>query len=179
MGNLAWAYSAWHEPYIEQLRDYPVNYQVEGAICEQVARLELFNDYDPRRYEIEVNLSYGQGKDTLGELDIVVFEKFSGIAVFVAEVKCWTDPGKAQYQGNIQRHRFMEQIHINSSLWIRQGNELYRPSRFRGLKKFDLIGQAGARRYGFDRELRLNLNQLKDLRTGMLECQKARLCQGR
>jgi hypothetical protein len=176
LGSQALAYSAWQDPYIRQLRSLAVNYQVEGAICEQVARLELLNEYNPRQYQIEVNMAYGAGSQTLGELDVVVIETYSGLVVLVAEVKCWTEPGRAQAKGSSQRQRFMGHLNATRDLWIQHDGKNVSLRRFSELKNFILIGQNGVRRHGFERELKLDLDELMGLRRTMMDCQRAGDC---
>lgn len=175
-GGQAWAYSAWQDAYVNRLRNISVNYQVDGAICEQVARLELEAEYPRQQYKVDVNLAYGLGNQVLGELDVVVSEKFSDAVILVGEVKCWTEPGRAQAKGAAQRLRFMDHIQRTQGLWVRQDHRYFKMSRFGDLRDFVLIGPRGSRRHGFERELRLGLEDLMDLRRTMMDCQKAGEC---
>lgn len=175
-GVPSWGYSTWQDAYVNRLRNEPVNYQVEGAICEQVARLELEAEYPKAQFKVHVNMSYGLGNQVLGELDVIVSEKFSDDVILVGEVKCWTEPGRAQAKGSAQRTRFMEHIARTAGLWVREGTRYLKMSRFSRLQDFVLIGPRGARRYGFERELRLDLDDLMDLRRTMMDCQKAGEC---
>lgn len=175
-GADAAAYAAWQSAYVNQLRNISVNYQVEGAICEQVARLELEREYPRAEYRIDVNLTYGLANQVLGELDIVVTARYSDAVVLVGEVKCWTEPGRAQAKGSAQRVRFMDHLQTTPALWVRHENRYLKMSRFDGLRDFILIGPRGTRSHGFERELRLGLADLMDLRRTMMACQKAGEC---
>lgn len=174
----AQAWSGGLQDYIAQLKDIPANYQVDGAICEQIARLELYEDYSPEAYEIEVNIVYGMGHLHEGELDVVVFEKYTGRAVLVGEVKCSNDSDAALSKGNKQKRRFFENLHLHGGLNFHTAMTQFPSSLFLGLQEFILIGPRGTRGDGFERELRLSLSELRDLSREMIACQKAKLCAG-
>lgn len=168
----------WRLPYIERLREVHANYEDAGKICEEVARLELISQFKPRLYDIRMNISYGDRSHTVGELDVVIFDRRTGRAVVVAEVKCWGDPRKAEHEGRKQQRRFQEVLKNKTEVefWDHE-REKYSTAQFGSEKcEYMLIGQAGTRNYGFDMELRLNLEDLKDLRRAMLDCQRSGDC---
>lgn len=172
----AWGYSAWLESYVNQLRPAAINYQSQGAICEQVARLEFEQKYPRAQYKVDVNMAYGVDHQTLGELDLVVSDRFSDAVILVGEVKCWTEPGRAQNKGAAQRTRFLEHLDATHGLWVKHDFRYVKVSRFHGLRDFILIGPRGSRSHGFEYELRLDLEDLMALREAMMECQKAGEC---
>lgn len=166
----------WQRNYIEKLRNEPVDYLSDGMICEQVARLEMEEEYSKDSYQVEVGLNYGRRSQVIGELDIVIFDRRTREAVLVGEVKCWNEPGQARAKGNSQRARFFEFLYDIPDLQIWRNQERFPNRYFSSLRDFVLIGPAGSRALGFDREMRLDLAQLRQLRVAMLECQKTGYC---
>lgn len=170
---------AWESRYnslVSKLRNYEVDYGTSGTICEQIARLELYKRfYDFRNYVIETGIMYGHNNVVEGELDIVVFEKRSGKAVMVAEVKCSTNLPRAAALARKQRHRFLDAIELGTAeMW--RGKEKFSIDRFQDLKKYWIIAQQGSLNAGFDYELGINLNEAAELRQAMLECQQSGEC---
>src|SRR5687768_17012689 len=74
--------------YFNVLKNLPVDLtSQDSAIEEEIARLNLYHQYDPELYHIEKNLVYFSNRRLLGELDIVVRERSTGRVVLVGEVK--------------------------------------------------------------------------------------------
>lgn len=162
----------------ELLKDSGTNFQVIGVICEQVARLELYETYSPDKYDIETGIAYGDRKRTIGELDVIVFDRASKKAVVVGEVKCWKDLAGAHRKAMKQRERFMNQINSDARLEFRSTTtgQVYRQEQFEGIKEYISISQKGGEAAGFTHDLDYSLEELMDLRRQIISCQKAHKC---
>lgn len=166
------------EPYFQALKDSAANYEPDGAVCEQVARLVLKEEFAPDLYEIGLGVEYDIGRDTLGELDVLVKEKSSQKIIMVAEVKCWKNHWQALDKAKVQRDRFMwnlskypEKMNFNSfEGWTVHVSDFAQPLLFRS------ISSGGGVKRGFDQEIDLGLSDLKALRMKLLKCQQNREC---
>ena len=67
-------YSNSIEEVFEELKSVPDKYEIKGTVCEQVARLQLAQDYPESKYSIENGIVFSQNRRVLGELDVVVLE---------------------------------------------------------------------------------------------------------
>ncbi len=166
------------ESFFEALKDSAVNYEPDGAVCEQVARLVLKEEFNPDIYDMGIGAEYDIGRDTLGELDVMVKERSSQKIIMVAEVKCWKDHFKALDKAKVQRDRFLwnlskypEKMNFNSyEGWTIRSSDFAQPLLFRS------ISSGGGVKRGFDQELDLGLSDLKALRMKLLKCQQNREC---
>lgn len=161
------------ETAFNALKQSAVNYEPDGAVCEQVARLKLEEEFSPDKYFITGGIEYDTGAHTLGELDVVIVDRSSNKVVMVAEVKCWKDLYQAMDKLKAQRDRFtwnLNQFPHRLRFTSYDGVE-YRVEQFAGLKNFRSISQAGGLKRGFDVELDFNLGELRDLRMKLLKCQ--------
>lgn len=81
-----------------------------GKLCEFVARNHVSFQYGSE-YKIVQNLSYRKNrKRQIGELDIVVFSKKTGLAVHLYEVKCQADEKNAYKKAQLQLNRFKTNV---------------------------------------------------------------------
>lgn len=167
------SYAADIEPIFNALKQSAVNYEPDGAVCEQVARLKLQVDYPPADFLISGGVEYSTGDETLGELDVVVIEKSSNKVVMIAEVKCWKNLQQAMDKLKAQRDRFTwnltkfpQQIHFTSYDGLQ-----FQVDQFKGISNFRSISQLGGIRRGFDVELEFTLSELRELRMKLLKCQ--------
>lgn len=167
------SYAADIEPVFNALKQSAVNYEPDGAVCEQVARLKLQADYPPSDFLISGGVEYSTGDETLGELDVVVIEKSSNKVVMIAEVKCWKNLQQAMDKLKAQRDRFTwnltkfpQQIHFTSYDGLQ-----FQVDQFKGISNFRSISQLGGIRRGFDVELEFTLSELRELRMKLLKCQ--------
>lgn len=159
-----------------KLKNSGINYQVDGVICEQVAKIELNDEYPSDRYNIENGIVYGDQNRTIGELDVVVLEKMTGEAVLVAEVKCWNDLDGALAKARNQQNRFKKTIQGRGSIHIRNENGTYNRKQFENTHQYIAISQSGGKSAGFEMELENSLESLRELRTQLMACQARGEC---
>jgi len=157
-----------------QLRDSAVNYEVVGTVCEQVSRLELMKTYPPADYEIVNGVEYGDANRTIGELDVVVFEKSTKKAVLVGEVKCWRDLQSALTKAKDQRQRFQNSLSKNIELHDFESD--YQKSQFSNVQKYVAIAPKGAKAAGFEIDMENTLSELMQLRDMLMKCQQSHEC---
>lgn len=156
----------------EQIKDVPVSYDPDGIVCEQVARVELAKEYPPARFDIAVGIEYRLKENTLGELDIVIFDKTTHNVVLVAEVKCWKSYAGGLDKAMEQRGRFTWVLQNNPKTLKMLSHEglQVKSEQFIANKNYQTISQLGGVHYGYDRELTFTLRELKRLRTMLLRC---------
>lgn len=161
-----------------ELKDTGSNYEVVGTVCEEVAKLRFEEEFPSHKYEVTTGVEYGDGGRTLGELDVVVYDKNTQAVVRVAEVKCWRNLGGALQKARSQRQRFITNLRSNKQIYFKSlhGSRQFRKSNFDGVKEFMAVAQKGARTAGFDRELPYELSELMKLRQMMIECQSKGQC---
>ena len=160
----------------EALKFSEANIAPEGAICEQVARLELLEEYPADRFDIEMGIEYTDGRKSYGELDVVIFDKPSKKAILVAEVKCWKSFKGGLKKAREQRARFLRALQSGSSLSLKSADYSFQRSQFEGLNQFISIAQKGAVAEGFDRELEMSMKDLDQLRRQVETCQTYKNC---
>jgi len=160
------------------LQNSKVNYEPDGAICEQLAILKTRLAYPESAYDIANGIEYDIGGNTLGELDVVVLEKQTQQVVLVKEVKCWKS-----FQGGLDKaksqklrllwnlSKFPSKIKFTTYSDLRLTPESF-PNNF----PFTFVSQAGGAKYGFDEELDFTLNEVKQLRSQLLKCQEYGPC---
>lgn len=158
----------------EQLRDSGLNYEVVGTVCEQVSRLELQKTYPPAEFEIINGIEYGDLTRTIGELDVVVFQKSTKKAVLVGEVKCWKDNNAAIEKAHDQRKRFQKSLSKNIDLHTYDTD--FDKSQFNQVQKYVAIAPKGSKDYGFEMDMENSLSELMQLRKMLINCQSQGQC---
>lgn len=160
------------EPYFEALRNSGANFEPDGTVCEEIARLEVTKEFGDA-YEVTTGVEYSLGKDTLGELDVVVFERSTHKVVLVAEVKCWKNLQQAMDKLKAQRDRFTWNLtkHAAHIQFQPDEGQNFRVEDFQGPFKFRAISQFGGLKHGFEQEIQLTLSEVKQLRSKLLKCQ--------
>lgn len=159
----------------EEIKDNGAHYEIIGMVCEKVAILELEKQYPAKDFEIVNGIAYGDGNRTIGELDVVIFDKKTDDAVLVGEVKCWKSFEGARKKALDQRRRFI--AHKGKRIEMIDGDRKhYSPTRFRSLRNFVSISQKGGKKAGFDYELENTLEELMDLRQMLMKCQDEGRC---
>lgn len=174
MSSSALAISA--EDAYQALKFSTANFSPEGAVCEQVAKLELMVEYPTDKYDIALDVEYTDGRKAYGELDVIVFDKASNKAILIAEVKCWKSLEGAKKKAKEQRSRFLRAIQNGFPLKISSPTYTFQRSQFVDVKDFIMIAQKGSVTEGFDRELEMSLDELKDLRRRIETCQTYKNC---
>ncbi|RYZ69296.1 MAG: hypothetical protein EOP05_15055 [Proteobacteria bacterium] len=161
----------------DTLKDSGQNFVVIGTICEEVARLEMAQEFQEPQYHVVTGIAYGNSKKTIGELDVIVFENKSQDVVKIAEVKCWKDQAGGLTKALDQRKRFLKNIQKGGiDMRSTHDNRQYSAKQFRKCKDFETIGQQGSKDYGYDRELAHSLEDLMGLRTRIMNCQSTGEC---
>ncbi|KYG60385.1 hypothetical protein AZI85_13005 [Bdellovibrio bacteriovorus] len=161
------------EPYFESLKQTGVNYEPDGAICEQVAKLRYRGEYPDAQFLITTGVEYSTGDRTLGELDIVVIDRGTQKVILVSEVKCWKNFQQALDKAKSQRLRFQWNLekHPQQMRFDSYEGLPFSVSQFDGSTQYRSLSQAGGVNKGFDAELELTLSELKQLRMKLLKCQ--------
>ncbi len=162
--------------YFEVLKRRPVDYVVNGAVCEQVARLEVMQEYQEPEFETVVGVVYGHKSAAIGELDIVVLDRASNRVVMVAEVKCWDNLYQAHEKAAKQRERFIKALQVLPQMFLKSGERSFSRDQFREVQVYKAISQRGGQEFGFEMELAYSLEELMALRLRLLQCQKEGLC---
>lgn len=162
----------------EDLRDSGENYQVDGAICEQVAKLDIQREYPQPHYKVVTGIAYSSQSHVIGELDLVVFNSHSGKAALISEVKCWKNLGGALKKVREQRRRFLSSLNSPAPLefFSIKDHTLYDRTQFESDAQFISISQYGGRAEGFDRTLEFDLEQMNELRNRLMACQARNEC---
>jgi Holliday junction resolvase-like predicted endonuclease len=162
----------------EKLKTLSQDYTVFGTICEEVARLRLEEKYGKEDYTFKIGIVYhGRGK-TLGELDVIIFNKDDNEAIAIVEVKCWKNLHKAAQKANSQLRRFKTNVASGSidSMESTSDNTAYDPNQFDESPAYMKMSQIGGIKAGFDMNIGLDLEEVKHLRTKLMLCQDRGYC---
>lgn len=163
------------DEYFEELSHEKVDFEPSGMVCERVAVREVESLYPSVNYNIVNGISYDQNKTTIGELDVVIFDKSTGKVEAVAEVKCWTSFSGALKKAKNQRMRFLTYLNRNIDISDKSGKR-YSKDLFKNIQKYFTISQAGGVNQGFDFELSLTYKELMALRSRLLDCKAQGRC---
>lgn len=161
------------------IKDNGRNLQDVGAICEDMAQLQLRRQYPSDKYVVLTGISYSDREGVVGELDVVVFQKQFGLAVLVGEVKCWGDYQSGLRKAQDQRKRFLSYARSGRELrfhWLADPRILITKAQFANINEFVTIGQKGSRSAGYDIELPYTVEELMKLRNDIMLCQAERRC---
>lgn len=166
-------FSAWEEDF-EKLKNVERSFEDAGAICEEVAALDLREQYPAPQFEVIVGIAYGDLKRTIGELDVVVLDLQKDKVVKIAEVKCWKDMKAGLQKARDQRNRFLRTLATDHQIYFEVLSESasdFDRKNFAGLKEFISIGPAGSKNAGYEQELEYTLRELHQMRSEMNRCQ--------
>jgi hypothetical protein len=167
------------EKAFHELRDSGEDYEITGAVCEQVARLDFQDIFPAPTYTVTTGIAYGTSQRTIGELDVIVFRNKDRKAVVIAEVKCWRNLASARQKATEQRTRFLSSMQGNfERLYFEHTGtgEQVAADSFAGPMQFISIAQSGGKAAGFEREINNSLDELLALRERLIKCQKAGAC---
>lgn len=169
--------ATWAEDF-ESLKSIPRSYEDSGAICEEIARLDVQKIYLAPQFEVLTGISYGDTQRVIGELDIIVFDKNINKVVHIAEVKCWKDMRGGLDKALDQRHRFLKAIRSAKVLVFKStsSDATYPQEQFEDVSDFTTLGQKGTVAAGYDQELSYTLQELHKHRADMLSCQSKGIC---
>lgn len=161
--------------YFKELAREDINFEPDGAVCERVAAREVDSLYPSANYTVVNGIQYDDKKSTIGELDLVIFDKATGMVEAIAEVKCWKSFQGALKKAKAQRMRF--QTFLSRDISLKDGdNKIYSKKVFEHVKNFFTIAQSGGLNHGFDFELSLDLKELLELRKELLDCKAMGQC---
>lgn len=159
----------------------PADFFDFGSVCEQLARLQLYTKYNSNEYRVDSGIVYTNSHgSTIGELDVVVFHKQTGHAVVVGEVKCWRDLGSAMKKAKRQLARFADTLKTGRPIHMYNDdnqNIRYQSNQFKNHPMRSIyISQNGGEQYGFHMSIGLSHEEVQQVRTLLLRCQKAGKC---
>lgn len=166
------------EPYFQALKNSAVNYEPDGAICEQVAILQYSQSYPVSDFILAGGIEYSTGELTLGELDVVIIDRHTNKVVLVSEVKCWKNLEQAMDKVKSQRNRFTWNLakFPRKMRFDTYSNLKLAADQFDQNTQYRSLSQLGGLRHGFDAELELDLSEVKQLRMKLLKCQQFGEC---
>ncbi|MDG0816024.1 hypothetical protein [Bdellovibrio svalbardensis] len=170
--------ATWAEDF-ENLKSVPRSYEDSGAICEEIARLDVQKSYPAPQYEVITGISYSdEQRRVIGELDVIVFDKNMNKVIRIAEVKCWKDIRAGLEKAMEQRQRFLKAIRSSKGLIFRSTSSdvTYSKEQFEGVSDFITLGQKGTVQAGYGQELEYTLLELHQHRYDMIACQHKGLC---
>lgn len=161
-----------------KLKNSGSDYTVVGMVCEEVAKLRFEEEFPASKYEVVTGIEYNDGNRTIGELDVVVFDRVTQRAVRVSEVKCWKDLSGALAKARNQRQRFINHLKSNLPIYFRslRSQHQFKEANFLNVTDFAAVAQKGSKAAGFERELPYELRELMQLRQMMISCQNQRQC---
>lgn len=165
------------QPMFEKLKDSAENYEIVGTVCEQVARLEMYETYPESKYYITTGIEYGDNSRTIGELDVVVIDKATEKVEVSAEVKCWKNLNGARKKAMDQRNRFIRTLQSSKPIFMHNDKDgEFEKAQFSNVKRFISIAQNGSVKAGFEVELSYTLDELMNLRRQLMDCQHRGQC---
>lgn len=165
----------WAEDF-EALKGVPRSYSDSGAICEEIARLDMQKKYPAPQYKVEVGIAYSDADGTIGELDVIVFDR--GQVTLIGEVKCWKSLNGGLKKARDQRARFLKNLRSGKALDFTSTSthQRFSPNAFKDVQDFITIGQLGARAAGYDLELGYTLEEMHQHTDDMIGCQQSGEC---
>ena len=161
-----------------KLKNSGTDYEVVGAVCEEVTKLRFQEEFPAPRYAVTTGVEYGDGSRTIGELDVVVYEAQTNQVLRVAEVKCWKDNAGAIAKAHDQRNRFIRTLKSGRTVYFRSLNSQtqFRKDHFMRNQQYMAVAPKGSKSAGFDVELEYELKELMQLRQMMIQCQSKQVC---
>ena len=163
----------------DRLGTVGVNYKTEGVVCEQIARLQLHEQFPEPRYQITTGVEYLVDDRIVGELDLVVVDRQTSMVILLGEVKCWRSLDKAMDKAKSQRDRFLWTYQQNKSVIVFRPKEkqlVLKSADFEKLQGYIFVSQVGGKKWGFTQELPYRLSELESLQEHLIQCQKKNLC---
>lgn len=162
----------------ETLKNTAVNYEPDGAVCEELERVRLSAVYPEDKFIITGDVEYSTGGLTVGELDTIVIDRATNKVVLLGEVKCWKNPDGALLKAKSQMNRFFWNLEKNpTALQFTSYDGLnYSASQFALNIPFYTVGPQGTVARGFTYEFDLTLKETQKLRMMLLKCQQNGEC---
>lgn len=144
--------------YAEALRDLPFDYGKVGSVLEAIACLEFSERFAAPDFGILANVPYESADGrTLGELDLVLFDRRTDRVAAVYEVKLTGNPDQAAKHGRSQLNRLRRALAENRPIRFLRGigGAGLRPVHFDEETRFLLLGGSETRNQGWDVSLDL------------------------
>lgn len=162
----------------EILRTKAVNFDPDGAVCEELERVRLEQIYPANQYFITGDIEYSTGGLTIGELDTLVIDRATNKVILMGEVKCWKSFDGALLKAKSQLQRFFWNLEKNPSSLVFTSYDgiQYTAAQFDVTTPFYVVGPQGAVAKGFTYELDLTLKETHQLRMMLLKCQQNNEC---
>lgn len=162
------------------LSQQKANYKTEGVVCEQLAKREFSKIYPSDRYYIDVGVEYrdSQGQ-TIGELDLVVFDHQFKNVMLIVEVKCWRSLDQGMDKAQVQRDRFLYALQTQQQSLVfvsKNPHQEYSHLSFSADLRYRFASQVGGKKWGFDLEIPFKLSDIELLQQHLVRCQKKGLC---
>ena len=170
------------ESLLNELRSTQEDYSPIGTVCEQAAKIKLREQFPAPNYAIETGVVYGTRSHSIGELDVVVFNRHTHQVTLIGEVKCWQNTHKALHKANLQRRRFFYTLSTLPKIlfYLSKDRQItYGQEQFSTQIPFVLISQQDHESSGFDIILDYTLDELMEVRDKLLSCQKMGACPSR
>lgn len=166
----------------DALKNTGRDFEPTGAICEEVARLRFAEKYPQPEYTVVTGIQYMDGKtgNTLGELDLVVFDNATQIAKIIGEVKCYTTAKSGMKKAKEQRQRFQKYVQSSKALsfkWLWDPSKKLTKTQFNKTNIFLFIGQSGTQKHGYNVELPYTLQEMMKMREDIMACQTSHQCE--
>lgn len=174
------SFAGLNEDY-EALKNSGRDFEPTGAICEEIARLRFAEKYPEPEFTAVTGIQYLDGKtnQTIGELDLVVFDNATQVAKIIGEVKCYTSPKSGIKKAKDQKLRFHKNVHSSKALtfkWLWDPSKKLTKMQFNKTNVFLFIGQDGTQKHGYNVELPYKLEELMQLRQDIMACQASNQC---
>jgi hypothetical protein len=150
--------------FFDKFKTYNINTENTGHIGELVAEQDLLKLYPKERNEILIGIKYFQGSQTIGELDVTIIDRKTGMAIGVIEVKTNATPSHIYSKAQKQLERFVAMGQKND-IKIMHNKMILDKKIFSGKFFTEVMGPAstGQHNTNYDRHLSLNHQELKSL----------------
>jgi hypothetical protein len=173
------ALGSWEQDF-NDLKHRPGYYEDTGALCEELAKLKFERALPNSNFEVVAGIEYGDSQLTIGELDILIYDRSKNSFTQVSEVKCWKDMNAGLEKAKDQINRFLRNLNSGKKQIFFQSTtnqQRYDATQFSDIKLFSTLGQKGSKTAGYDDELEYDLRELKKLGMEMLRCQDRGECE--
>jgi len=162
-----------------KLKNVKANYGTFGTVCEEVARLEVQEEFRGPGFEVETGIEYSDKSRTIGELDVIVFDTLTDKVIMIAEVKCWRDLKSARQKARKQLTRFQDTIasHKPINLYLTDDRQVrYEAWQFDTHPNMIAISQEGGEAAGFEDTIEYSLAEMQELQKMLQACQEHGQC---
>lgn len=178
---LIWGFSlnlyAGYEDDFDAVQRRRPNLESKGAICEELAVLQLKKEYPHN--EVYSGIVYGDRHGAVGELDLVVLDRNGSKAIMIGEVKCWKDFREGLSKAREQRKRFFKTMSSSAPVeffYLKDRSLKFTKNDFDSVTEFISVGPKGAKSLGYDIELDYSLEEIMDMRVEIMRCQHRGHC---